>query len=263
MEFKGIKEYEGLYSVSRYGLVKSLERITVVGGGIREPYKRKKSELMLKRGLSVTGYYRVYLSKDGEVTPYFVHRLVAEAFIPNPENKPCVNHKNGVKTDNRKCNLEWCTHLENVRHAISTGLFKVKGSNNSNAKISEREVLGVCRLLEGGLSDYRDISDRTGVPINLIRDINLGINWNYLTGRKESRTKFGRRTGKDHSRARSVINCRGEVFDTTHQAADAFDLKGKSKISAACRGQQKSAGKYPDGSPVIWKYLDNKIEEAE
>lgn len=70
------------------------------------------------------GYERVTLSKNNKRKLFPVHRLVAIAFIPNPENKPCINHKNGVKTDNMVENLEWCTYSENTLHAYATGLEK-------------------------------------------------------------------------------------------------------------------------------------------
>ena len=70
------------------------------------------------------GYLRVSILCDGAPKSYFVHRLVAKAFVPNPENKKFVNHKNGVKTDNRSENLEWCTTSENIMHAYDNGLNK-------------------------------------------------------------------------------------------------------------------------------------------
>lgn len=71
------------------------------------------------------GYARVFVKlSSGKRRGLFVHRLLAAAFIPNPDNKPCVNHKNGNKSDNNLDNLEWCTHKENTDHAVKTGLWK-------------------------------------------------------------------------------------------------------------------------------------------
>ena len=78
---------------------------------------------MLKPDIK-NGYYYVNLYKNGTPRHYYVHRLIAEAFIPNPNNKPEINHKNGVKTDNRIANLEYCTAKENVIHAYKTKLNK-------------------------------------------------------------------------------------------------------------------------------------------
>jgi hypothetical protein len=80
---------------------------------------------VLKPGLDTKGYKQVNLSKNGKVYTCRVHRLVAKTFIPNTDNKPCINHINGIRTDNRIDNLEWCTKSENAIHAYNTGLFVV------------------------------------------------------------------------------------------------------------------------------------------
>ena len=112
--WKPIKGYEGLYEVSDKGQVRSLDRINHRG----TKYKGR----ILRNRNTPNGYYAVMLSKNGIEKIYTVHRLVATTFIPNPENKEEINHKDGNKKKNILENLEWVTRSENVKHAYKTGL---------------------------------------------------------------------------------------------------------------------------------------------
>lgn len=107
--WKDVVGYEGLYRISNQGTVCRL-------------YKNGKVNFMTPRILN--GYWRVKLCNGNTQKEYFLHRLIAQAFIPNPENKPEINHINGIKTDNRIENLEWVTRSENAIHATKTGLLK-------------------------------------------------------------------------------------------------------------------------------------------
>lgn len=118
-QWKPIQGYEGHYEISNYGDVKSLGRfVNRKCGG----YWHK--ERILKKTKTTTGYWKVELQVSGKRKSLRVHRLVAEAFIPNPDNKPNINHKDGNPLNNFVGNLEWCTQRENVIHAIETGLKK-------------------------------------------------------------------------------------------------------------------------------------------
>lgn len=111
--FRPIKGYEGLYEISNFGRVKSLPK--VIG-------KRMKTESFLTMRISTQGYAMVSLCKNSRIFNASVHRLVAEAFIPNPENKPTVNHIDGNPLNNDISNLEWATMHEQNIHAYRTGL---------------------------------------------------------------------------------------------------------------------------------------------
>lgn len=107
-EWRDIKGYEGFYQVSNLGRVKSLER------KVRSQYGfRTIPEIIRKPNKNLFGYLMLLLSKKGVNKPYTIHRLVAETFIPNPDNLPQINHKNEIKTDNRVENLEWCSSQYN------------------------------------------------------------------------------------------------------------------------------------------------------
>lgn len=113
--WKDVKGYEGLYQISNLGRVMSLKR------SIKQPNSgriRTINKKIRKAFISNTGYELVGLSKEGKAKAFSVHRLVALSFIENPNNHKCVNHLNGVKTDNCLYNLEWCSHKENTHHSV-------------------------------------------------------------------------------------------------------------------------------------------------
>jgi len=129
--WKDIKGYEGLYQVSNLGRVKSLQRyVTHNFGG-----KKIVRERILKQIINGSGYYLVCLHILGKQKNHHIHRLLSDHFIPNPDNKPQVNHIDGNKLNNNIKNLEWATSSENTQHAIDNGLLKSKGADNHKARL--------------------------------------------------------------------------------------------------------------------------------
>ena len=114
--WRDIEGYEGLYQVSSEGRIKSVERDIICKNGAKKHMK----ERILKGGLDRNGYPHVGLCDGNKKKTLMVHRLVAEAFITNPDNKPQVNHKDEVKTNNCVDNLEWMTAKENANYGTRT-----------------------------------------------------------------------------------------------------------------------------------------------
>ena len=110
--WKDVEDFEGLYQVSNLGRIKSVFREGTKGGIIKQ--------------FSAKGYMKVNLHKNGEEHFIYTHRIVAIAFVPNPNKKPQVNHINGNKHDNRAINLEWNTSAENLEHSIENGLRSLR-----------------------------------------------------------------------------------------------------------------------------------------
>lgn len=136
--------YEGLYAVTKNGVVFSLPRKT-----------SKKLNIMNPVDNMPAGYLRVVLCKDGQSKLWYIHRLVALAYIPNPENKKMVNHKNANKRDNRLDNLEWVTSMENHIHAFENHLY-------INHKIHPFKKKEVYDLVKQGVP-IKDVAERYGV----------------------------------------------------------------------------------------------------
>lgn len=132
-EWRDIKGYEGLYQVSNMGRIMSMGIVT--NHNLAAGSKKRMPKRLIGTGTSKR-YCMAILTKNGVKNYVLVHRVVASEFIDNPLCKPFVNHKNGIKKDNRVENLEWVTQSENMQHALSTGLLTVT-NNKKVVRISD------------------------------------------------------------------------------------------------------------------------------
>lgn len=163
--WKPINGFNGQYEVSNFGEVRSLPR----NGTVLKPR-------LIMGFIDKGGYHQVLLS-GGRVHKK-IHRLVAEAFIPNPEDKPCVNHIDRVRTNNRVENLEWCTHLENVQHTFRCGYKAQEMNEHSQSKLDEMQVFCILKSINDG-SSIKGVSRYFKVTEGTIRDILSGKHWMY------------------------------------------------------------------------------------
>lgn len=166
---KNIKEFEGLYSACKNGKIWG--------------HRQKK---FLKPWLIGHGYEAVSLyRKPRKNEKFLVHRLIAQTFIPNPNNLREVNHKNSNRLDNRPQNLEWVTSKENKQHAIRLGLYKnlgknpARGSKQGLSKLSEKQVIEIRTLRKKGISGKKIAKD-FGVSDTSIYLIANRITWKHI-----------------------------------------------------------------------------------
>lgn len=174
--WKHIKGYEGLYLISNLGRVKSLPREKLTPKGTQCMSKEK----FLKTNPSKMGYPVVMLSLNCDIKLHKLHRLIAIAFIPNIENKPFINHKDGNKLNNSLDNLEWCTAKENIQHAFDTGLrVSSKGENQGSSKLTAKNILEIRERLKNG-EKQSAIARAYNVHKATIWGIKNNITWSHI-----------------------------------------------------------------------------------
>lgn len=252
--WKDIEGYEGYYQVSNLGRVKSLPRIVRGGNNYRKVEERIRSQS------STHGYNTVILSANGKNKGVRVHRLVAKAFISNPDNKPEVNHKNGIKNDNRVENLEWVTASENMRHSFaelgqkpSMPTLGKKGYDNHSSKpVIQYDVDGEFIAEHGGASEAARLFGGNQSRISCCcrgeTKICYGYVWRY---KGDSFDKF---SIKRNTTARSVLQFTKDgqyiaEYESMHDAAQSVN-GGAGGICSCCKGDFKTAYGY------IWRYKE-------
>ena len=166
--FEDVIGYEESYQISDKGRIFTKRRLD----GNRIIYGRE-----LHPQITEDGYLKVGLTKNSETKRFYVHRLVAQHFIENPQNLPQVNHKDGNKFNNEVSNLEWCTKRQNQEHAVRNSLMQ-HGEARPSAKLTEKDVLEIYKLK--GVLPAKEIAAHYGVSKNTINVILRGKKWSYL-----------------------------------------------------------------------------------
>jgi hypothetical protein len=173
MKWIDIKGWKGIYQINRLGNVRSLSRWRKAGTG-----KRLIPEKILKPSVFYHGkdYYLYFHFKNRDKNSRVAqHRLIAKYFIPNPKRKKLINHKNGIKHDNRICNIEWVTDKENCDHAIKIGTSPI-GQDRTSSKLTNNDVIAIKKSGKG----KAELSRMYGVSPSCIGMIFSGKNWKHI-----------------------------------------------------------------------------------
>jgi len=165
---------KGLYEVSNYGNVRSWIRLG-------DPRQSKRDKPYYKKiPIGKRGYYeQTFNLRELNVLKIVkIHRVVAQLFVPNPNNLPCVNHLDGNKLNNFYKNLEWCTNSHNLKHAHEIGLIK-KGEESSKTKLTNKQALEIFNLNK----PYKYIAEMYETNVGIVYSIKAGTAWKSVTGK--------------------------------------------------------------------------------
>ncbi len=171
--WKPVSGYEGCYEVSSLGRVRSLTRHVNHVNGTCPKYGK-----ILSQSPNTKGYLLVGLCVEGEQKTKTVHKLVALAFLVNPDDLPEVNHKDGNKSNNSDSNLEWSSGEDNIKHATRNGL-RAKGKSLPSTKLSESDI-PIIRLRIANGESFSKIGKSYGINHKAIIAIHTGRSWSYV-----------------------------------------------------------------------------------
>lgn len=173
--WKDYPPYPDRYQVSNFGNVRSkpfIKQSSNKGG----PYSFLTKQKQLIPLLNEDGYWQLRLMVDGFKFTRKIHRMVAETFIENPEELPCVNHRDSDRANNHVENLEWCTNQYNIQHSYATGSNSNAGEKHPRAILNEADILRIKELEIEGLT-CKDISDKLGFKYHTIHKVLQRKNW--------------------------------------------------------------------------------------
>lgn len=265
--WKDIKGFEGQYQISSEGRVKSLARKIINKSGREQNIK----ERILKVRTRSDGYNSINLSNgSGKLKTFLVHRLVCEAFHPNPDNKPEVNHIDENKSNNRACNLEWSTRKENNNH----GTHNMRVAKTTSKPVAQYTLDGqLVNIWDSAIELTKQIGfDPSSIykVANGKRKSAYGYLWKYISkednvnnqdpnsefyiSKENNNHRVSNVTSKGFSKVVAQYTLSGElvrIYESARKAGKENGF-GHATISAAARGDKKSAYGY------LWKYITDK-----
>lgn len=180
-QWEDIEGFEGKYQVSNLGRVKSLDRIVEYLVGKQKRIKINKGKILT--GIYIKGYVRVVLNLNNSKgsRAVFIHRLVCLAFIPNPDNKETVNHKNMIRNDNRLENLEWNTYSENNKHSYAnSNRIRPIGERSNSGKLKEKDVLTIRNIIKEKSMSINELAKMFNVDRMTISRVKHRKSWTHI-----------------------------------------------------------------------------------
>jgi len=171
--WKDIEGYDGFYQISNLGRIQSYYN--------HRQTKRKNPKIISPYKI-YKGYFciKLWSQMNRSKKTFLISRLVAQCFIPNYLNKPCVNHKDGNKLNNYYTNLEWVTNAENMQHSYLSGLHNSKGENSGRAILNCQQVIEIRKLYKIGKYNQNKISKLYNVSQSHISNIINRVYWDYI-----------------------------------------------------------------------------------